>query len=1162
MKLTLSKKILAGFIACATVLLAVAVFSFRNSETFISTSRWVNHTNKVLFHLEEVRATAVDATNYERGYVITGEEIYIAPYYQAKEKLFSTIDSVKMLTADNAVQQGNIEQLRNYSADLAKQLETCIKERQTAGFEESRKLMLDGKGKEVMDRVRNKIEQAKNIERDLLVQRENVSNEDAHSFNIVFVLLLLIIVAVMVGVYLIITANLRALKAAEDVTARRNWILTGSGQLALGMQGNKTVIELSRGIISQLANYLDMQVGAMYVADNERDKLTQYAAYAGGKHKNTNASIAIGEGLVGQAAIECKPVVVENIPDDQLLINSSFGDIRPKNIVIIPFCFEGNAIGVIELGSIHALTEEKREYLEHVADSIAIGIVAAQSRQKSKELLEETQRQSEELQVQQEELKQSNEELQVKTELLENSEAELKAQQEELQQANEELEEKANLLEEQKEKLEQVKTEIEQKAGEVEATSKYKSEFLANMSHELRTPLNSILILSQLLAENKNKNLAEKEIDFAKNINNSGNDLLNLINEILDLSKVEAGRMELDIAQVPFRDVVNSMSSLFSEMTKNKSIDFRINCDEAALPEFMSTDRQRLEQIIRNFLSNAFKFTDKGGRITLDVYLMPEGALYNSENLSGNTDVIAFAVSDTGIGIAADKRDLVFEAFRQADGSTKRKYGGTGLGLSISRELAHALGGEIQLMSEEGKGSTFTLYLPLHFDPAFSFSMDKKIEIKDANTSPGRAATKEKAGPELKRSEPMRMPDPEVQDDRDSIHENDKVVLIIEDDEVFANVLLDFVRTRNYKGVVVCQGSAGISYARHYRPDAILLDLNLPVLNGIQVLKQIKNDPDLRHIPVQIISGYDQRREGMALGAFDYINKPIDTQTLRSSFDKIENFINKKLKKLLIIEDNEQQNKAIRELIGNGDVKSYSAYSGTEAYEMLNKEAFDCAIVDLGLPDMSGFALLEKIKANPKLNKIPLVVYTGRDLSKDEASRLTRLADTVVLKTADSQERLLDETVLFLHRVESRLPKEKQTILRKLHKTNEILVDKKILVVDDDIRNIYSLTNVLEEEGVQCIIAENGKEAIDVLELNPDVDLILMDIMMPEMDGYEATVAIRKMERFRKLPIIALTAKAMKGDKEKCLAVGMSDYISKPVNIEQLISLMRVWLYK
>jgi CheY-like chemotaxis protein len=819
---------------------------------------------------------------------------------------------------------------------------------------------------------------------------------------------------------------------------------------------------------------------------------------------------------------------------------------------VYPFVFDNNVKGIVEIGTMQELSNAQMQLLNSVADNIGVAFNSSQSRMKLKELLEETQRQSEELEAQQEELKQTNEELQEKTGLLEKSEAELKAQQEELQQTNEELEEKAGLLEEQKEKLEITKMEVENKARQLEATSKYKSEFLANMSHELRTPLNSILILAQLLSENKSQSLTAKDMEFAKNIYNSGNDLLNLINEILDLSKVEAGKVEIEINEVSVDKLTENLQQLFTEVAKSKHIEFNIHYHKEQFHSPLFTDKQRLEQILRNLLANAFKFTDKNGKVELTIDVQPPGITIKKEQLRKVGEIVAFTVSDTGIGIPESKQGVIFEAFQQADGSTKRKYGGTGLGLSISRQLADALGGEIHLQSEEGKGSAFTLYLPLQFDASLTTSTSGKVEVRKIVSKPALREKKYSLPAEAK----------EADDDRYDIRDTDKVILIIEDDEAFANVLLNIARERNYKGIIAQQGNTGLSLARYYRPDAIILDMKLPVLDGSEVLRQLKNDPELRHIPVQIMSGYDRRKEGLELGAFDFIRKPITRETVHNAFDRIQDFINRKLKKLLVVEDNPQQNKAIRELVGNGDVKSFAAYSGEEAFAMLQEEKFDCIIIDLGLPNMSGLQLMEKIKENEQLNKIPIIVYTGRDMNKDEARQLEKLANTVVLKTSDSKERLLDETALFLHRVESGLPKEKQQIIRKLHRTEEVLKGKKVLIADDDMRNTYSLTNALEEEGMQCYIAENGKVAIDILQKQQDIDIVLMDIMMPEMDGYEATRAIRQMNEFNKLPIIALTAKAMKGDREKCLEAGMSDYIAKPVNVEQLLSLMRVWLYR
>jgi CheY-like chemotaxis protein/HAMP domain-containing protein len=941
--------------------------------------------------------------------------------------------------------------------------------------------------------------------------------------------------------------NLQKLSRENEI---RTWLLTGNSELNDKMRGEKEVRELAQEVVGQLTTYLKAQIGAIYLDENGQLELVGSYAF---HHRKENAnSFRRGQGLVGQAALEKKPIVFSEIPEDYIRIHSGLGNSIPRNILIYPFTYEGEVKGVIEIGSVQPFTDLDMEFMQLVAENIAIAFNAAQSRTKLKELLEETQRQAEELEAQQEELKQSNEELQEKTGLLEKSEAELRAQQEELQQSNEELEEKANLLEEQKERLENAKMEIETKARELEVTGKYKSEFLANMSHELRTPLNSILILSQLLSENKSKALQEKEVEFARNIYNSGADLLNLINEILDLSKVESGRMDLEIADVPLKEIEGEVTAMFSEVAKNKAIEFSIRQSEKSSAT-ISTDKHRLEQILRNLLSNAFKFTGKGGQVTLSILRNPSHLPFKNPKLNSVDDIIAFSVTDTGIGIPHSKLSVVFEAFQQADGSTKRKYGGTGLGLSISRELANALGGEIHVQSEEGVGSTFTLYLPVKFDASISMKGERRVEVKTQNE---RTVSKPPV------MEKLPVPDREEDDDRYAIRESDKVILIMEDDPEFAQLLLGFVRERGYKGIIAGQGNLGLSFARHYKPDAILLDMKLPVMDGAEVLRHLKNDPDLRHVPVQVISGYDRRREGLELGAFDFIRKPVSSDDLRNAFDKIQDFIDRKLKRLLVVEDDETQSNAIRELIGNGDVKSFAAYSGIEAYEMMVKDHFDCVIVDLGLPDMTGFELLERIKGNEQLSKVPIIVYTGRDLSKNENARLLKLANTVVLKTADSQERLLDETMLFLHRVESRLPREKQNIIRKLHRSDEVLRSRTVLVVDDDIRNIYSLTNALEEEGMQCLTAENGRAALKMLKDNPTVDIVLMDVMMPEMDGYEATKEIRAQDKFAKLPIIALTAKAMKGDREKCLAAGMSDYIAKPVNIEQLMSLLRVWLYR
>ncbi|HEY9044827.1 MAG TPA: response regulator [Ohtaekwangia sp.] len=944
--------------------------------------------------------------------------------------------------------------------------------------------------------------------------------------------------------------NLEVLSREKETRA---WLLAGHRELNNLLREEKGVRILAREIIGQTASYLKAQAGAIYLLENERLHLA--GTYAVDPDSLTE-SFAIGESLVGQAAQTERYILFEDVPNDYYLpISSSLGHIVPTCALVYPFMHMGKVKGVLELGAAHTFSRLDLEYLQMVSNNIAIAFNSAQSRTRLESLLEETQHQAEELESQQEELRQFNDELLEKLESIAQSEAELKVQQEELQESNALLEEKANLLEHEKQQLEAAKTRVEEQAREFESVSKYKSDFLANMSHELRTPLNSILILTQLLMENKNGTLGEKELKYASVVYTSGNELLILINDILDLSKVEAGKMDLEINHFSFDEVTNDLNTMFLQLARNKSIEFVVNVNGNA-HKTMESDKQRLVQILRNLLSNAFKFTPAGGNVTLTIKPCVDAQTLQSARLKDIPDIVCFEVKDTGIGIQKDKQEIIFEAFRQVDGTDKRKYGGTGLGLSICRELSGLLGGEIQLESEEGKGSTFTLYLPA------VYTSDGDLQ----DIAPGSGNHNGNIAEHILRNarpvEPLPMTEDIVDDDRTAIEENSRKILILEDDREFADVLLSFVREREYKGIVSHQGIAGLQLAHQYRPDAILLDMKLPDIDGTEVIRQLKNDSDLRHIPVQIISGYSLKREAMKLGAFDFIRKPVKKEDLQSIFDKLEHFANRQYKRLLIVEDNEEENKAIQAMIGNGDVECIAAYSCDQAYEMLTQSEFDCMIVDLGIGDTACFSFLEKIRSSENLQTVPVIVYAAQELTADENKRLAKLANTVVLRTAYSHERLLDETTLFLHRIESRLPPEKQNIIRKLHRSDAVLKGKTVLIVDDDIRNIYSLTNVLEDEGLVCQTAENGREAIAVLNDNPAIDIILMDVMMPEMNGYEATQEIRKSEKFSKLPIIALTAKAMRGDREKCLASGMSDYVTKPVNTRQLLSLMRVWLYK
>jgi CheY-like chemotaxis protein/signal transduction histidine kinase len=827
-------------------------------------------------------------------------------------------------------------------------------------------------------------------------------------------------------------------------------------------------------------------------------------------------------------------------------------------------------MAVVEIASFSRFTTVQQAFLEQLSESIGVVLNTIIANMRTEELLEqsqtltqELQAQSEELQAQQEELQQTNKELEEQAASLKASEELLQTQQEELQQTNEELEEKAQLLEEQNRRIEIKNREIElaraaleEKAEQLALSSRYKSEFLANMSHELRTPLNSLLILAKLLSENPDDNLTEKQIEFAQTIYSAGSDLLDLINDILDLSKVEAGRMDINLGDVRIGDIREYVERSFRPVADDKGLEFAIEVHGANVPPTIQTDEQRLQQVLKNLLSNAFKFTDSGSvKLRVEV---AEDRQFASEALARAHTVIAFSVVDTGIGIADDKLRLIFEAFQQADGTTSRRYGGTGLGLSISREIARLLGGEIHVESAVGRGSTFTLFLPASFQ-----AHEQAILTGPREEVP--LFVREGDGVSLRERpalDPSVLLPPEVKDDRDEIQEGDRVVLIIEDDAELAKTELEVARDRGFKGIVALRGDSGLALAHEYKPDAIILDMKLPVMDGWTVLDNLKHHPETRHIPVHIVSGADGRQNALKAGAVAFLEKPISREGLSEAFGEIETFIARDVKNLLVVEDDEQQRQALVELIGGGeDVQVTAVGSSEEALEALERTRFDCMVLDLKLPEMGGFELLERLKADARFSAIPVIVYTGKELTRREETKLKKFSDAIVVKDASSPERLLDETSLFLHRVERKLPQEKRRMLEQLHSADDVFRGKKILIVDDDVRNVFALTSVLEASGMDVLYAENGRDGIDTLREHPEVDLVLMDIMMPEMDGYETIRAIRDDEQFRQLPIISLTAKAMKGDREKSIAVGASDYITKPVDTDQLLSLMRVWLY-
>jgi CheY-like chemotaxis protein len=851
--------------------------------------------------------------------------------------------------------------------------------------------------------------------------------------------------------------------------------------------------------------------------------------------------------------------------------------------MVLPILFEGEVKAVIELASFLPFSQIHQVFLDQLTESVGVvlNMITANMRteellQQSQNLTQELQSQSQELQAQQEELRRTNVELEAQAKTLKASEEALRDQQEELQQVNEELEEKAALLAEQNRKVEQknreveaARAELEEKAQQLALSSKYKSEFLANMSHELRTPLNSLLILAKLLADNKDGNLSPKQVEYAQTILASGTDLLNLINDVLDLSKVEAGKMDINPGDVLLADISNYAERSFGPLAEQKGLELKIDID-TELPPAVYTDGQRLQQVLKNLLSNAFKFTHDGS-ITLGMRKADKGRRYANPMLNDADVVVAFSVADTGIGIAADKQRLIFEAFQQADGTTSRKYGGTGLGLSISREIARLLGGEIRVESAEGRGSTFTLFLPLRWpgDPDGRGGGTESPVVFGSGAGAGpamiEAQRRNEAASALQEDRRRYPRDPSqagIHDDRASIQPGDRVVLVVENDPHFARILLDMAREKGYKVLVAMDGETGLDLVQEYRPDAVTLDIDLPGIDGWTVLDRLKHSPETRHIPVHIVSGVGQRQRGLRNGAVNYLEKPISKEALDGAFDRINNLLSDGTKRLLVVEDDETQRQSIIELIGDDDVEIVAVSSAEEAVDRLRETRFDCMVLDLGLHGEDGFELLERVKGTPEMQDLPIIIYTGKDLSPQEETRLRRYAESIIIKDAKSPERLLDETALFLHRVESSLPDEKRRMLEQLHKTDSVFSGKKIMVVDDDVRNIFSLTSVLEQQGMNVIFAENGRDAIELLKAQPDVDLVLMDVMMPEMDGYETTRAIRGMPEFGSLPIISLTAKAMKGDREKSIAAGASDYITKPVDVDQLLSLMRVWLYR
>jgi len=945
------------------------------------------------------------------------------------------------------------------------------------------------------------------------------------------------------------------LRETTEKNTEQDWLKTNLARFSSMMQGQKNLEDVSRLIMSELTPLVSAHHGAFFMMDGDSDELMLTASYAYKERKNVSNRFHLGESLIGQCALEKKSILLTRVPIDYIQINSGLGEAAPLNIIVLPVLFEGEVKAVIELASFHTFSQIHQIFLDQLTESIGVVLNMIMANMRTEELLVQSQKLTQELQNQSTELTQQQDQLKRTNVALEKQALELEEKARQLEEQNQRVEIKNR-------EVEQARASLEEKAEQLALISKYKSEFLANMSHELRTPLNSLLILAKLLSDNKETNLSEKQIEYAKTIYASGGELLSLINEILDLSKVEAGKMQVEPRDIELPELSEFAQRNFAPLAEQKGIEFQVKVERDA-PEMIRTDPQRLQQVLKNLLANAFKFTERG-RVTLEIGQPRPSERFGSEILRKARNVVSISVVDTGIGIPKDKQQLIFEAFQQADGTTSRKYGGTGLGLSISREITRLLGGEIHVESEPGKGSRFTLFLPdvyVPIDVRYAAipqlpQLPQLPQAPDSPPAPAPAAaliTPPAAAP----VDPI-VTQP-IQDDRHHIREGDRVLLIIEDDLKFAKIMLSMAREQGFKVVVESRGDSGLATANELLPDAITLDIQLPVIHGWSLLDRLKRNPRTRHIPVHVISIVDDRLHGASLGAFAYLEKPVSGEALEGAFAHICTLLDRDIRRLLVVEDDLTQQHSIMELLAGKDVEITAVSTGEEALKALDTIVFDAIIFDLVLPDTPGIDLLAKIKSRHK--DLPVIVYTGKDLSQDDEKQLKMYVQSIILKSEPSSPgRLIDESALFLHRVVENMSPGAREAINAASGQETVLNGKKVLVVDDDIRNIFAITSVLETFGMSVTFADNGKSALKKLKEIEEVDIILMDVMMPEMDGYDAIRAIRQSAKYQELPIIAVTAKALKDDRASCIAAGASDYLAKPVDTDKLLELMRLWL--
>ncbi|HTC43851.1 MAG TPA: response regulator [Steroidobacteraceae bacterium] len=1132
--LPLPPAVLAGFIAAilAVLLMAGVSYQAQNRSTVAATA--VTQGVELIVQIQNVLSSIKDTETGQRGYLLTGDEAYLEPFTSGRAALDGELERLRSLTAGNPDQQQRLDRLRGLVGTKLDELLSTITLKRAGKSEQALAVVNTDRGKLLMDQIRTVVGEMQDAGRAQLAQRQQEWQRTAAlSTRITWV---------GSGILLVLIAAAATL-VSRDYRARQLQTWLRLGQMGLGerIQGDQTLERLGDTVVSFLAQYLGAQVAALYIADGP-DRFRRFAGYALSPHLPSE-SIRPGDSLIGQAVKDNRLVHLTEVPKDYLLpIGSALGHGVPREILIAPASIDHTVYAAVELGFLGRTDQSHQQLLGLLSETIAIAVRTSKDRTRLEELLQETQRQAEELQSQQEELRVNNEELDEQSRALRESQAQMEAQQSELEQTNSQLEEQTQLLEDQRDALSKQQTLLTERAGDLERANLYKSQFLANMSHELRTPLNSTLILAKLLADNRDGNLTEQQVKFANTISTAGNDLLALINDVLDLAKIESGRIDLKPETVQIAAIVDAQNKIFQPMAEKRGVRFRA----AVLPgtvDTIETDSQRLGQILKNLCSNAIKFTE-AGQVELEV--------------SSTQSAISFAVRDTGVGIPESQQHTIFEAFQQADGSIHRKYGGTGLGLSISRDLSHRLGGAISLQSVPGKGSTFTLTLP-HRLPVES-EVASSAQQPAAAPDPERSAAA--AEPLLRRAVSL-----QIEDDRARLSPSSRLILVIEDDVAFAEILRDLAREMNFQCIVAHSADEGLRAAAQFQPSAIVLDINLPDHSGLGVLEQLKHNSATRHIPVHVASVADHMRGALELGAVGYAIKPVTREELIEALRRLETKLSQDVRRMLVVEDDERQRESIRELLAMADLQITAVGSAGKALDALRSITFDCMVMDLSLPDFSGFELLERMTEQEGVSVPPVIIYTGRALSADEEQKLRRFSKSIILKDARSPERLLDEVTLFLHQVEATLPADRQRMLKIARDQASAFEGKRILVVEDDVRNIFALTSLLEPNGAVVQIARNGREALDVLEKaarsNTDrIDLVLMDVMMPEMDGLTAMREIRKRPEWKKLPIIALTAKAMQDDLEACMAAGANDYIAKPLDVEKLLSLIRVWMPK